>query len=101
MTVTVTITIEAQGPFSGDQRPVRTGVYMRVGAPGRKSTSWSHYSARTKLWGSYHCAPSGAYVNRTFPSAYQRIPWYALPHQIPSGARIERVSGLTFRVTEA
>lgn len=89
--------------FSGDQRPTRTGVYPRVD----KSLAinggifWSHYNARTKIWGVYMTTPTKAHVWRDRPSRYQRLRWRALPHQIPAGARIERVSGLTFRVTEA
>lgn len=96
--MTVTITIEAQGPFSGDQRPVRSGVYLRIGRPYEGSRSWSYFNARTKLWGGYHTTPNGAYVNRTVPSAYQRLPWYALPYALPAGTRLERIEGLVFRV---
>ena len=94
----IAIAIEAQGPFSGDQRPVRTGVYMRVGAPGRKSTSWSHFNARTKIWSANSGTPDGAYDIRGCPSAYQRLPWYALPYDLPAGTRLERIEGLVFRV---
>ena len=88
--------------FSGDQRPVRSGMYVRRHE--QKFLTWSYFKARTKLWGCWEFLMSGpmdAYECRHDPSAYQRLPWYALPHQIPAGARIERVSGLTFRVTEA
>ena len=87
--------------FSGDQRPVRSGLYVRKLVSG--ALTWSHFTARTKLWGCWEFLsnPLGAHEARNDPSSFQRLKWYALPHQIPSGARIERVSGLTFRVTEA
>ena len=91
--------------FLGDSRPTRSGLYLRRIAGGGiedGSFTWSYFTARTKVWGcwSFLSEPRGAYEARTEPSFYQRLPWYALPLQIPSGARIERVSGLTFRVTE-
>ena len=87
--------------FSGDQRPVRSGLYIRGHASG--VLTWSYFTARTKLWGCWEFLsnPLGAYEARGDPSCAQRLTWCALPHQIPAGARIERVSGLTFRVTEA
>lgn len=87
--------------FSGDQRPVRSGLYVRRHKQGY--LVWSYFTERTKIWGSsgYFNDQGGAYRGRNFPSAAQRFKWYALPQQIPSGARVERVSGLTFRVTEA
>ena len=88
--------------FSGDQRPVRSGLYLRR-MVGSERLIWGYFMDLTKLWGCWDILgnPRGAYRARSTPSCFQRLPWYALPHQIPSGARIERVSGLTFRVTEA
>ena len=88
--------------FSGDQRPVRTGIYMRGGPEfANKQMWWSNFNARTKVWGCLWRNASRARSHRAIPGMHQSLPWYALPHQIPAGARIERVSGLTFRVTEA
>ena len=95
--MTVTITIEAQGPLSGDQRPVRSGVYPRK-TPETGSSGWSYYNAKTKVWGVNSGTPDGAYDIRGYPSAYQRLPWYALPYDLPAGARLERIEGLVFRV---
>ena len=95
--MTVTITIEAQGPFSGDQRPVRSGVYPRK-TPETGSSGWSYYNAKTKVWGVYVRCPGQAYERRRRPSRYQRLPWYALPYDLPAGARLERIEGLVFRV---
>lgn len=85
--------------FSGDQRPTRTGVYPRRNGDGE--IRWSHFGTHSKSWGLLEMSATMAYQWRGFESMRQRLKWYALPHQIPAGARIERVSGLTFRVTEA
>ena len=96
--MTVTITIEAQGPFSGDQRPVRSGLYMRTAPTTAALTAWSHFNARTKIWSIFRGSQGKAYSSRDLPSAYQRLPWYALPYGLPAGTRLERIEGLVFRV---
>lgn len=98
--MTVTITIEAQGPFSGDQRPARSGVYRRVdkSLDVNGGIFWSHYNARTKIWGVYMTTPTKAHVWRDRPSRHQRLPGYALPYDLPAGTRLERIEGLVFRV---
>ena len=86
--------------FGCDQRPTRSGVYMRR-TPMFRRDVWSYFNAERKLWSCFQRSPASAHGVRAMPSEFQRLPWFALPHQIPAGARVERVSGLIFRVTEA
>lgn len=95
-----TITITAIGPFSGDQRPAHSGVYLRT-LPGAGAKAWSYYNARTKLWGCWTFNRCRAYQDRYLPSRHQRLPWFALPFCLPAATGVAHTEGLTFRVTPA
>lgn len=69
------------GPFDGNAKPVRSGLYLRVSqATGQKV--WAYFSTKTRAWGLYADSPARA-LERKNKRSKKRLSWFGTT-QAPS-----------------
>jgi hypothetical protein len=65
------------GPFSGNQKPVREGVYKRTNKHGEPR--FAYWDGR--LWKAYAFSVDGALLNNHMVSVYQdELDWYGVSY---------------------
>ena len=62
------------GPFPGDVKPVREGIYQCVYT--KSIRLWSYWNG--SYWGSMESVPDIAWKYRDFRNGYQDLPWYGI-----------------------
>lgn len=63
------------GPFKGTDKPVRSGVYVRV-SPETSAGVFAHYDAHSRHWGLYADDVQRA-LERKHKRSKKVLPWYA------------------------
>jgi hypothetical protein len=59
--------------FTGDQRPVRVGVYLRKYSDSEKYEGYSYFDGAK--WSTFGITPQVALCERYITSVYQNLPW--------------------------
>jgi len=64
------------GPFNGDQRPVRDGLYLRS-SKDTGAACYAQYSSRAGTWGLYSDSKAGA-ERRAGKRSRKQLQWFGL-----------------------